>query len=206
MANDTIPQYTVEMQPPVDAEIVCVGIGHSKRIRCVGRGSGPGRSTILQKNDLLYIQLPCDLFAVVDVEDFDLAAGSRWYLAKGSNSKTHYVGTNTGKQHQSTLMHRRILSAEKGQSVDHINGNGLDNRRMNLRLCTHSENMKNLPRNSKNITGHRGVSFHMATGRYIAQIWCDNRHHWLGRHDTIEEARAAYAEAAKRLHKEFARP
>lgn len=205
MANDAHSPFVVAMQPPEGAELLRLGATYRGRYGGHKGGSRQGHSTIFRSDGLLFIELRDAVFAVADADDLDAVASVRWHLRESKKARTNYAGTNSTNG-QSGLLHRRLLDAPPALTVDHINGNGLDNRRQNLRLCTHSENMKNLPRNGKNVTGHRGVSFHAATGKYIAQIWCDNQHHWLGRHDTIEEAAAAYALAARKLHGEFARP
>lgn len=91
--------------------------------------------------------------------------------------------------------------------VDHINGNGLDNRRCNLRVCSHGENMRNRTMNRNNRSGYKGVYFDPdKNGRpWRAQIRANGRKHSLGRFDTAEQAYEAYQKAAERLHGEFAR-
>jgi len=93
-----------------------------------------------------------------------------------------------------------LLTAEQ---VDHINGNGLDNRRENLRVANKMQNQYNSARQHNNRLGLKGV--HKNGRRYRAQIRADGVKHNLGYFDTAEEAHAAYCEAAKRLHGEFAR-
>lgn len=87
--------------------------------------------------------------------------------------------------------------------VDHANGDPLDNRRSNLRICTAYENNKNRKRNSKSSTKYKGVNIHKY-GRYKATIKCDKVEYFLGTFDAQEDAAYAYNEAAKRLHGEFA--
>jgi hypothetical protein len=107
-------------------------------------------------------------------------------------------------------MHRMLLRPYKDEEVDHINGDGLDNRRVNLRTCTHSENMRNRKRLITNTSGYTGVSYSSdmkRKKRWLAQIRVGGgkRIH-LGRFYTKEEAAVTYDEAAKKYHKEFARP
>ena len=99
-------------------------------------------------------------------------------------------------------MHRLITGASYGIEVDHINGDRLDNRRSNLRLCTKAENTRNKVQQKHNRFGLKGVSF--KCGKFYAQIQAHGKKYCLGYHSTPEEAHQAYCEAAFRLHGEFA--
>lgn len=89
--------------------------------------------------------------------------------------------------------------------IDHANGDPTDNRLVNLRNCTHSQNLKNVKRPSHNTSGLKGVHFHRQTGKWRARITAGGRHHSLGLHPTKELAHAAYREGALKLHGDFAR-
>lgn len=88
--------------------------------------------------------------------------------------------------------------------LDHINGDGHDNRIANLRECTKSENRCNSVVRRDNPTGHKGVQIHSG-GRFQASVMKDGVRHHLGLFKTLEEAVAVRQEAARRLHGEFAR-
>lgn len=93
------------------------------------------------------------------------------------------------------------------QKIDHINGDGLDNRIENLRECTHQQNLANTGK-SKRVdvsSKYKGVSLRRQTGRWRARITVDGRERAIGNYDTEEAAAAAYADAARKLHGEFAR-
>lgn len=89
--------------------------------------------------------------------------------------------------------------------IDHINGNKLDNRICNLRLCTHAENMRNRKINTNSSSGLKGVSFDKSKNRWRAVIKFQNKSITIGRFDTPELAHLAYCKAAAELHGEFAR-
>lgn len=138
--------------------------------------------------------------AIVDDEDFDALSAYRWSAAtaKSKNSKHTYASRRGAKS--PIYMHREILGAPKGLRVDHINGDGLDNRRCNLRLCTNSQNLANQMA-VRNPTGFKGVTPAWA-GRWRAQ---GHNRKALGTFDTVEEAARAYDDYARSAFGAFAR-
>lgn len=134
-------------------------------------------------------------YAIVDADAYITTSIYRW--RKSSNG---YVHARIFGRYQ--YLHRFILNTPPGKDTDHINGNKLDNRRSNLRVCSKAENQRN--RFSKRSVG-KGVSFCKRTGRWLAQITVNYRNIWLGRHDTLGEARAAYDAAAIKYFGLFAR-
>jgi hypothetical protein len=135
----------------------------------------------------------------VSPEDFALVSGFNWTL----NRFGYAVAYENGRHF---LMHRLIFDAKKGQAVDHINGDRSDNRRQNLRIASHAQNMQNRTVAKTNKTGFKGVYFDGARAKYRAEISAFGRRMRLGRFATAEQAREAYNLAALQLHKEFARP
>jgi hypothetical protein len=101
-------------------------------------------------------------------------------------------------------MHREVLQAPANERVDHINYNGLDNRRGNLRLCTKAQNQYAQPLRADNTSGYRGVSWHKATKRWYASIAKHGHQYGLGFHISREEAAACYNVAARKLFGDFA--
>lgn len=106
------------------------------------------------------------------------------------------------------LMHRVILSRKLGRPlntneiVDHINNNGLDNRRVNLRVATPAQIRMNVRRSTKNKLGFKGVK--KRGNRYRSVIRINGKQIHLGYFDTPEQAHAAYCAAAKEYFGEFA--
>ena len=177
------------------------------------RIAGPGRGDVRRHNDnkldfrRANLYRPSDRLSevIVDPEDQALLAQEGWFLVKGG--RTHYVCRNTVHEGKRgfEFFHRVIMDAPKGLDVDHRDGNGLDNRRSNLRLATDGQNARNVARRSDNTSGFKGVSLHKSTGRWAATIASGGPQRHLGLFDSREEAHAAYCEAALRLHGEFAR-
>lgn len=89
--------------------------------------------------------------------------------------------------------------------IDHINRNKADNRLINLREATPSENGRNKPAQSNNVSGYKGVSWRSSKRRWRAQIALNGRNLHLGYFNTAEEAHSAYSDAARKIHGEFAR-
>jgi hypothetical protein len=89
--------------------------------------------------------------------------------------------------------------------IDHVNGDGLDNVFANLRLATRSEQNRNVRAHRDSTSGLKGAYWDKRTSTWLAQIRHEGKQHYLGKYQTAEEAHAAYCEAARRLHGEFAR-
>jgi hypothetical protein len=148
---------------------------------------------------------PSGLSAVVDDEDFDRVATTKWRVFLSQWGRVYAVTA------RGTLLHRSILDAPKGYDVDHINGDGLDNRRSNIRLGTHSQNLANQmsrltyakrPSSSR----YKGVSLMEGRPRpWRATISVERKQHFLGYYLTQEEAAKAYDKAAARFFGQFAR-
>lgn len=146
-----------------------------------------------------------ELCAIVAPDDVELVSGRRWYA--GWTSAGSVAAVMAKVRGRTVLMHRLIMAASTDSLVDHINGDPLDNRKPNLRLCTHAENMRNRRIHRNNQSGFKGV--HAATDRkavrWRAQISVDNKRIHLGSYATAEAAHAAYVEAAAKYHGAFAR-
>lgn len=137
-----------------------------------------------------------------DDGDIMLLFNYRWHLARRTK-RCLYAAGRTEKD-QSIYMHQLILPAPKGLVVDHINGNGLDNRRCNLRLATIALNLRNTP--PLNGRKYKGVSLdpRPLRKRWVANLNRGNGKSHLGRFETEIEAAKAYNEAAKAHFGDFA--
>jgi AP2 domain/HNH endonuclease len=153
---------------------------------------------------MMQIPLTQGKYALVDLADFDELSKSKWHFnAQGYAARN--VVKSDGKRAPVT-MHRMILDAQKGIHVDHINGNRLDNRRVNLRLCTSGENLMNTNGQTRRVySKFKGVTWDKNRKKWIAQIQAYGEHKMLGRFGSEEQAAAAYDNAAKNMHGAFAR-
>jgi len=145
----------------------------------------------------------------VNLEDADL---SSYNWSARISSTMPYAQYGTPKRYGEKRyfhMHRVILERmigrklKKHEVVDHINHDSLDNRRSNLRVATVQQNAQNMRLRVDSSTGYKGVYNH-SKGGYVAQIWIDKKHKYLGYFQTPELAHEAYCKAAKEHFGEFA--
>lgn len=138
-------------------------------------------------------------FALVDDADFDWLSQWKWYALKQPNTYYACRDVRINGKRKTIWMHRLINGTPDDLLTDHINGDGLDNQRANLRSVTHQDNMINCARHVSGSSKYRGVSWHIRQGCWIAQITVDRKNHYLGRFGTEDAAYAAYLAARARL-------
>lgn len=140
------------------------------------------------------IKLTQNKYALVDEEDFALLTG----LVK----KWRFNGNYVVGGWPILSMHRVVMGAKKGQQVDHINRNKLDNRRENLRFCTVAQNQMN-SRPRRDVP--KGVQWREDRKAWIVRIGLNYKNHWVGYFKNLNEAKDAYKQAVIKYHGEFAR-
>lgn len=149
------------------------------------------------------IPLTGGLVAVVDAQDAARILGmGAWQTTRYPHVTYARKSLYRAGRYTSVNMHSVILGVPL---VDHVNGDGLDNRRANLRPATVGENALNRSRRSDNTSGYKGVSRNGDNGRWRAYINRDGRRLSLGSFGSAEEAARAYDTAALELHGAFAR-
>jgi len=142
--------------------------------------------------------------ALVDDEDYERLKYLRWYAHKDRHiwyAQAHHP------RHGTVVMHRVILGLGRGRLVlsDHIDGDGLNNQRSNLRRANPQQNAVNRQKQRNNTSGYPGVALHKPTGRWEAKIRVNRERISLGYFNTPEEAARAYIAAALKYRGEFAR-
>ncbi len=145
--------------------------------------------------------------ALVDDEDFKVLNQYNWSAMFQRNTK-HYCATRgiriSRKEVKTIYMHRYVLNAPKGLQVDHINHNPLDNRRINLRLATNSQNQMNGRIQKNNTSGFKGVCWNKVKKKWKAYIRLDNKRINLGHFKSKYDAAEKYNESARELFGKFA--
>jgi hypothetical protein len=154
------------------------------------------------------IHLPSGHIAIIDEADWDLVKACVWHANVSKRCHVVYAHTRvldplTGRR-QHVTMHRLIFGAAAGQRVDHINHDGLDNRRENLRLCTASGNGANSRLPVNNTSGYKGVR--RERDRWMAAIGVNGKTIRLGTFDDKRDAAQAYNAACIAAFGEFALP
>jgi len=144
-----------------------------------------------------YIKLYKGQLAIVDDEDFKLANNYKWYMNKRGYVKG-MIGDTTKSLH-------RIIMGEPSGNVDHINGNKLDNRQSNLRICNQSQNCANSKIPKNNTSGYKGVHWNKALKKWQSYIMVRRKRIHLGYFYIREQAGKAYNDAAVEYFGEFAR-
>ena len=146
---------------------------------------------------------------IVDAQDAHLLSEYDWSIRpSGSTAYVQKVLFENGIYVGYRSLHRVITGCEEGLVVDHKNGNGLDNRRDNLRICTQAENLRNRKINENNTSGFKGVFFDPGTRNskpWRSRIAVGGQRINLGRFGSPEEAHAAYCRASAERHGEFSR-
>lgn len=153
-----------------------------------------------------YMELTDGSVTILDDEDFEKFGHLEWHLDR--KGKHFYARRRFGRRH--CLLHRLIMDPPIGKCVDHKNGNTLDNRRENLRVCTVAENFLNRRKTPgcktspfKGVRWFRGKQKSLKK-RWVGVISYKGKTYYLGYFATQEEAAAAYNVKAVELHGEFA--
>jgi hypothetical protein len=126
--------------------------------------------------------------ALIDYEDAALIFQRKWYVMTSYDTIFYAATCENGKH---LFMHRFILKPPQSQIIDHINGDGLDNRRQNMRLASHSLNAMNADY-PLGASGYRGVSWNAAKKKWIAVHYGDDDRKQIGSFNTAEAGAQAY--------------
>lgn len=184
------------------------GICHNNRVgNSFGELPDPNHServrfTMATDSNTREIPLTQGKVALVDAADYETLAQWKWRAERGGH--TFYAGCGGGTYPRMS-MHRIIMGDPKGMLVDHINHNGLDNRRSNLRICTRAENGRNRkPDLRVKSSRHKGVWWSTEKSRWLAKIYVNGKRICLGTFTVEDDAARSYDAAALVHHGAFA--
>lgn len=147
------------------------------------------------------IPLPCGREVLVDDADYNSLSRYRWwYSGKGYARRTERNATGR----TTFYMHRELMQCPDHLQVDHVNGNGLDNRRKNLRICTRSQNGSHRTHVPYGVSGYLGIAWRRDRSKWQATITVDHRTVYLGIFVDLCEAVRIRDEASSRMCGVFA--
>lgn len=144
-------------------------------------------------------------FTLVDDEDYRYLSEYNWHTHKDRDrfyARTTIVDNGHPKK---VMMHRYIMRVSGGMVLDHKDGNGLNNQKSNLRICTRAENGRNQKIKDGLSSQFKGVHFHKDTGKWMSRVTVSKKLIYLGLFVSETDAAVAYDNKAKELHGEFAK-
>lgn len=155
------------------------------------------------------IRLTQGKFAIVDPEDYPRLAKHKWFLAKSPTSSyaARWQRLKAENARKKIWMHRQLIHIPKHMVCDHINRNGLDNRKANLRAATVSQNLCNRPKTTtKTRSKYKGLEWDRIQKKWKVRIQLNNRKIYLGSFASEIDAALSYDKKATELFREFACP
>ena len=156
------------------------------------------------EGNVAYITLTRGYEAVIDADDAPLVSGANWCSLPTKNTVYAVRGEMCDGKLRTIYLHRVVMRAVCSSHIDHVDRNGLNNRKANLRKATKAQNQWNTGQNARNTSGFKGVSWDRGTNKWRAQISAGRGRKYLGVFITAEEAHAAYQSAAAEMHGTFA--
>lgn len=144
-------------------------------------------------------------FTLVDDSDFEWLNQWTWGMGgKYAVRKQYLGGGKKNAKYQTIFMHRVLADTPIGMDTDHINRNKLDNRRMNLRICSRAQNMINAGLRVDNTSGHKGISWSADRNRWIVHVYVNGKSKSLGRFTELDDAIDVHKKEYNKPHGEFA--
>lgn len=144
-------------------------------------------------------------FTLIDSEDFEFLNRWKWFAIQIGRKYYAVRSKREGKTNKRIYLHRQILKAQLKEVVDHIDGDGLNNKKVNLRVCSRAENVRNQSVRVTSKSGYKGVSWENGKQLWRADISVNGHSKFLGHYQTKEKAAKAYNEMALEYHGEFAK-
>lgn len=155
------------------------------------------------EGDVTGLVLPSGHVALIDADDAPLVSQYRWFIHHSRN-KLYVIGYRIGgpTRLKNARLHRVVLGIDG--EVDHINGDGLDNRKANLRPATRRQNICNTPGRARSTSPYKGVSWVKRAGKWRARIRVDGKYQQLGLFTDPWAAAETYNAAAFEAWGEYA--
>jgi len=154
------------------------------------------------------IELTHGYVALVDDEDFERININNFFVKICPHTNYACTGMYINKKSKHKFMHHLILNIKNAREnkieVDHIDGNGLNNQKHNLRICNKSQNCMNQKLRKTSTTKYKGVSWHKAANKFESHITINRKKKYLGLYNTDIEAAKVYDINAKELFGEYA--
>ncbi len=142
--------------------------------------------------------------AIVSNEDYEYLSQWKWSFHGKYAHRSEWIKGGKGKQIHH-YMHRQLMNVPKGLDTDHINGDKLDNRRENLRVCSRSQNNANMTKPSHNTSGFRGVSWDKRAKKWQARINKNGKLQYCARFEDKLSAAKAYNDKFFELYGNYAK-
>jgi len=178
--------------------------GTCRNFQAKRKNTGRRKPMLLKDKSVKLIPLTQGRFAIVDADDYDRFSQYKWSCSQDGNNFYAYTFLSEGNKKKRVFMHRLIMNAPKGLIVDHIDGNGLNNRKSNLRLCTKAQNVQNSRPRSNGSSKYKGVFWNKVNKKWSASIRKGDKRIYLGGFDDEIEAALAYDRKAAELFGKFA--
>lgn len=168
------------------------------------KGYRKGNIVRIRQDGIVQVKLTQGAVALIDADDWERLQGYTWFNWRRPN--TNYVRTSirNGDTQKTLLMHRLILDAPDNLEVDHVDGNGLNNRKSNIRLATRMQNCANITVSREGTSQFKGVSWDTLSGKWKAQISANKKKKHIGLYADELHAARAYNRAAEQAFGEFA--
>jgi len=157
------------------------------------------------EGDFAFIPLSKGYEAIIDLIDLPLVQGKKFYLSNTHRSFYAMRSDIVDGKNKTVYLHRLLMGSPVGFEIDHIDGNGLNNRRQNLRITTRAQNARNMRKHVDNKSGFKGVSWNSEKQKWEGRIHTKEKRVFLGYFESAEIAYKAYVMASENMHGEFGR-